>query len=116
MDFLPLILKPWPQRGIAFLFGALGALAFAPLFIFPAILLALSGIWFFLNRDVEQQVSWGSIFWLGWWFGLGHFTAGLYWISHALTVDLATFWWLLPFALLGIPAVLSIFTGVSFVL
>jgi apolipoprotein N-acyltransferase len=116
MDFFPLILKPWPQRGLAFLFGAIGALAFAPLFIFPAILLAFSGIWFFLNREIEQQATPQKIFWLGWWFGLGHFTAGLYWIAHALTVDLSTFWWLLPFALLGIPAVLSVFTGVSFAL
>ncbi|MBA3813581.1 MAG: apolipoprotein N-acyltransferase [Alphaproteobacteria bacterium] len=114
MDFLPLFLKPWPQRGLAFIFGAVGALAFAPLFIFPAILLALSGIWFFLNRALERQKSFWAVFWLGWWFGLGHFTVGLYWISHALTVDLSTFWWLIPFALFGIPAILGVFTGVSF--
>lgn len=116
MDSLPLFLKPWPQRGMACIFGAMGALAFAPLFIFPAMLLALSGIWFFLNRALEQRATFWQIFWLGWWFGLGHFTAGLYWIAHALTVDLAAFGWLIPFALLGIPTILGIFTGVSFML
>lgn len=116
MDSPLLLLKPWPQRGIAFLFGAVGALAFAPLFVFPALLLALSGIWFFLNRALEQNASCSKIFWLGWWFGLGHFTAGLYWIAHALTIDLAAFWWLIPFALLGIPAILGIFMGFSFML
>lgn len=114
MDSLPLFLKPWPQRAAAFVLGAVGALAFAPLFIFPAVILALSGIWFFLNREIEQGTSFSKIFWLGWWFGLGHFTAGLYWIAHALTVDLASFWWIIPFALLGIPAILGVFTGVSF--
>jgi len=114
MDSLPLFLKPWSQRAAAFILGVVGALAFAPLLIFPAILLSLSGIWFFLNRALEQHVSASKIFWLGWWFGLGHFTAGLYWITYALTVDLATFWWLIPFALFGIPTILGIFTGVSF--
>ena len=58
-------------------------------------------------------IIWES-FWLGWWFGLGHFTVGLYWIANALTVDLASFWWLVPFALFGIPSVLAVFTGLSF--
>lgn len=114
MDSLPLILRPWPQRAMVFLLGAVGALAFAPLFIFPAILLSLSGLWFFLNQALERKASFSKLFWLGWWFGLGHFSAGLYWIAHALTVDLASFWWLIPFALLGIPAILSIFIGISF--
>ena len=116
MDFSPLNLKPWPQRGIAFILGAVGALAFAPVFLFPAILLSLSGIWFFLEQEIEQKSSFSKIFWLGWWFGLGHFTAGLYWIAYALTVDLEAFWWLIPFALLGVPAILAVFTGFSFIL
>jgi len=113
-EFHPLILKPWSQRGIVLVLGAIGALAYPPLFIFPALLLSLSGIWFFLDRDIENRSSFLKIFLLGWWFGLGHFTAGLYWIAHALTVDLAAFWWLIPFALFGVPAILAIFTGISF--
>ena len=116
MDFPLIFLKPWPQRGIAFFLGALGALAFAPLFLFPALLLAISGIWFLLDEEIKHKSSFLKIFWLGWWFGLGHFTAGLYWIAHALTVDLASFWWLIPFALFGIPAILAVFTGISFIL
>ena len=116
MDFPQMFLKPWPRRGIAFFLGALGALGFAPLFIFPALLLALSGIWFLLEQEIAHQSSFRKIFWLGWWFGLGHFTIGLYWISYALTVDLAAFWWLIPFALFGVPAILAVFTGVAFIL
>jgi len=116
MDFRQIVLNSWSQRGIAFFLGALGALAFAPLFLLPALLLAFSGIWFLLEQEIDHKASVLKIFWLGWWFGLGHFTAGLYWIAYALTIDLAAFWWLIPFALLGIPAVLAVFTGLSFIL
>ncbi len=108
--------KTWPQRGVAFLLGAIGALGFAPVFLFPALLLSLSGIWFLLEQTIEDNSSFLKIFWLGWFLGLGHFTAGLYWITYALTVDLATFWWAMPFALFGIPTMLAVFTGVSFLL
>jgi len=109
-------LKPWPMRGIAFVLGGVGALAFAPTFIFPALLLSFSGIWFLLEREIVNRVSFSKIFWLGWWFGLGHFTVGLYWIAFALAVDLGTFWWVIPFALFGIPSILGLFTGLSFAL
>lgn len=109
-----MLLRPWPQRSIAFLLGAMGSLAFAPLFIFPALLFALSATWFLLEQEISNNSSFLKIFWLGWWFGLGHFTTGLYWITHALTLDLAAFWWLIPFALLGIPAILGVFIGVVF--
>lgn len=108
--------KPWRQRGAAFILGALGALGFAPLHLFPALLLSFSGIWFFLNRALEEKAPLTTLFGLGWWFGLGQFTLGLYWIAHALTVDLASFWWLIPFALLGVPSILGIFTGICFMI
>ena len=99
MDFPPLFLKPWPQRGLIFILGAIGALAFAPLFIFPAFLLTMSGMWCILDKEITRKTSFPKIFVLGWWWGLGHFTVGLYWITNALTVDLQTFWWLMPFSL-----------------
>jgi len=116
MDYLTTLHKPWFIRGLAFLLGALGALAFAPLFVFPALLLSFSAIWFLLDAEIEEGSSFLRIFSLGWWFGLGHFTVGLYWITYALTVDLKAFWWLVPFALFGIPSVLAVFTGAAFAL
>ena len=104
------------QRGVALLLGAVGALGFAPTFLWPVLLFSLSGIWFLLEQAIDHKTSLPKIFWLGWFFGLGYFTAGLYWIAHALTVDLASFWWLIPFALVGLPAVLAVFTAGSFVL
>ena len=40
----------------------------------------------------------------GWWFGFGYFLAGLYWVGNAFLVDAKTFGWLLPFAVIGLPA------------
>ncbi|MBS0272038.1 MAG: apolipoprotein N-acyltransferase [Proteobacteria bacterium] len=113
-NFLLTISKSWHRFLIAFTLGSLSALSFAPLFIFPALLLSLCGILFLLNQEIEKQVSLTKIFWLGWWFGFGHFIAGLHWITCALMVNLESVWWLVPFAFLGLPAVLAIFTGVSF--
>ena len=47
----------------------------------------------------------------GWWFGLGYFVPGLYWIGYAFLVDAPTFAWLMPFAVLGLPAYLALFTA-----
>ena len=52
----------------------------------------------------------------GWWFGLGYFVPGLYWIGYAFLVDAPTFAWLLPFAILGLPAYLALFTAFGFAL
>src|ERR1700722_7988719 len=45
--------------------------------------------------------------------GLGHFSAGLYWMGFAFLVDAPTFGWLMPFAVIGLPAVLAIYTALG---
>ena len=52
----------------------------------------------------------------GWWFGFGYFVAGLYWMGFAFLVDAKTFAWLLPFAVIGLPAALAFFTAAAFAL
>src|SRR2546428_477791 len=44
---------------------------------------------------------------VGWWFGFGYFLAGLYWLGNAFLVDAKTFGWLLPFAVIALPAGLA---------
>ena len=46
----------------------------------------------------------------GWFFGFGYFLSSLYWIVISLTFD-QSFKFLIPFALLFIPAFLAIFYG-----
>ncbi|MDX2083510.1 MAG: apolipoprotein N-acyltransferase [Rickettsiales bacterium] len=85
--------------------GALCNLAFAPLHFFLAAIISLSFFYFLL----EEKKSSPQIFWLGWGYGFGYFVAGIYWITISLLVDAASFAWLIPFALILIPAALALY-------
>ncbi len=52
----------------------------------------------------------------GWWFGFGYFLAGIYWVGFAFLVDAPTFGWLLPIAVIGLPAGLAVFTALGVVI
>jgi apolipoprotein N-acyltransferase len=81
----------------AFFFGALASLAFAPFFAFPLWILAFGWLW----KQWPHCQNAKQAFFLGWWFGFGHFIAGLYWITIAFFVDPDKFGWMAP---LGVPA------------
>ena len=70
----------------------------------PLVLVAFPAL---LWLDEGSAGPWASAR-LGYVFGLGFFAAGLYWIAAALFVDLAQFWWAVPFAVLGLPALLAL--------
>jgi apolipoprotein N-acyltransferase len=44
---------------------------------------------------------------------LGHFVAGTYWVALALLTDAERYGWMVPFAVLGLSAVLAVFTGLA---
>ena len=95
------------RHGLAFLLGVLAAAALPPVDLTPVLLISFTGlVWLFDGVQRPREA-----FGLGWIFGLGFFVAGLYWIAAALFVDIAQFWWLLPFAALGLPAAMAIYTG-----
>lgn len=100
-------LTGWRRYGLGFLFGALLAGALPPVDLMPLIFVAFPGL---LWLDEGSAGPWAS-FRLGYAFGLGFFAAGLYWIAAALFVDIARFWWALPFAVFGLPAFLALFSA-----
>ncbi|WP_299442205.1 apolipoprotein N-acyltransferase [uncultured Rhodospira sp.] len=101
-------LRGWRRHGTAFLLGAVAVLALPPVHAVPLLAVALVGLVWLLD-GVERRLR-GS-FAVGWWFGLGYFVAGLYWIAHALLVDAARFGWMIPFAVVGLSAFLALFIG-----
>ena len=48
-----------------------------------------------------------------WLFAYSYFVFGLYWVAHALFVDIAQFWWALPLAAGGLPIILAAFPAVA---
>ena len=104
----------WRRAALAFGAGALAALGVAPidawplLFVsFPVLVLLIDGAGAGRRGGVmSAAVS-------GWWFGFGYFLAGLYWIGFAFLVDAETFAWMMPFAVVALPAALALFPALG---
>jgi apolipoprotein N-acyltransferase len=104
----------WRRWLIAFAAGSLSALAMAPFNAWPILFLTFPTLVWLIDGAAVGR--WGGI-WIaastGWWFGFGYFVAGLYWIGYAFLVDAPTFGWMLPFAVIGLPAVLALYTALG---
>ena len=97
----------WRRRLFAALLGAMATLALPPIYLLLLLIPAFSGL-FLLVRGAKTL---RQAFWDGWWWGLGHFTTGLYWMCVSLYVEPEKFAWMTPFALFGVPSVVAIYTG-----
>jgi apolipoprotein N-acyltransferase len=107
----------WKRAAIALIAGALSALAMAPFNAWPVLFLTFPVmVWLIDGAGAGRWRGVPAAAWAGWWFGLGYFVPGLYWIGYAFLVDASTFAWLLPFAILGLPAYLALFTAFGFAL
>jgi apolipoprotein N-acyltransferase len=107
----------WKRALIAFTAGALSALAMAPFNAWPVLFLTFPVVVFLIDGAGAGRLRGVPAAGLaGFWFGLGYFVPGLYWIGYAFLVDASTFGWLLPFAVLGLPAYLALFTAFGFAL
>ncbi|MBA3447305.1 MAG: apolipoprotein N-acyltransferase [Pseudaminobacter sp.] len=113
-----ILLWGWRRSLTAFLAGALAVLAHAPFdffavcFIsFPILVWLLDGATASAHRHLVRRFV--PAFVIGWWFGFGYFLGGLWWIGSAVLVEADSFAWALPFAVLGIPALLALFYGLA---
>lgn len=111
-----MLLWGWRPMVLAIAAGAVAALAMPPLnFIaalfvsFPVLVWLLDGTAGSANRGGLRRFA--SAFFLGWCFGFGYFTAGLWWLGNALLLEADEFAWALPLATLGLPAVLAVYYG-----
>lgn len=97
------------KLGLAFAIGALMTLALPPVYLYPAVMLAFPlSAWVISAAESKKQA-----FWSGWMIGFSYLAFSLYWISHALTVFSSDFWWMVPFAALGLPAFFGLYTGLA---
>ena len=107
----------WKRAVIALAAGALSTLAMAPFNAWPVLFLTFPvAVWQIDGAGAGRLRGVPAAALTGWCFGLGYFVPGLYWIGNAFLVDASTFAWLMPFAVLGLPAYLALFTGFGFAL
>src|SRR6202020_1470466 len=107
----------WKRAAIALLAGALSALAMAPFNAWPVLFVTLPvAVWQIDGSGAGRWRGVGAAALTGWWFGLGYFVPGLYWIGYAFLVCAQTLAWLMPFAILGLPAYLALFMALGFAL
>ncbi len=111
----------WTRRLIALAAGATGALALPPFDFTLAMIAPLTtAVWLIDGAAGQGGGSRGgallSSAGAGWWLGFGYFLAGLWWLGAAMLVEADQFAWALPLAVVGLPAVLGLFTALGFAL
>ncbi len=108
----------WRRRLIAFGSGAFSALAMAPFFAFPILWITLPILVWLIDGAVEESRS-GRLqrlrpaFAIGWWFGFGYFLAGLWWVGNAFLAEPDEYGWLMPIAVVLLPAGLALFYAIG---
>ena len=107
----------WRRILIAFLAGAASALALPPTNVWPVPFLTFPIlVWLVDGAAAGRLGGVPAAAAAGWWFGFGYFLAGLYWVGHAFLVDAQTFGWLLPFAVIALPAGMAVYTALGLAL
>lgn len=106
----------WRRAVTAVLAGALSALALPPFNLLPILWLTVPVfVWLLDGSIAPPGVSWlrrmAPAFVTGWCFGFGYFVGGLWWLGAAFLIDAAQFAWLMPAAVLALPAGLALFWG-----
>ncbi len=91
--------------------GALSSLSLPPfnLFFINFFTFSIFFIFLFKNKSLKFQKT--LFFYYGWLFGFGYFFTNIYWITISLTFD-QNFVFLVPIALILVPAFLSLFYGI----
>jgi apolipoprotein N-acyltransferase len=113
----PIVLAWGLQRAlIAFLAGAASTLAMPPLEVWPALFLTFPVMVWLIDGAVGRWNGVAAAAAAGWCFAFGYFLSGLYWVGSAFLVDADIFGWLMPFAVLALPAGLALFTAFGFAL
>ena len=111
------------RYSIAFFLGMTSVLALPPIYCVPALVPAFVGLIWLIDGSASGQRGnrrnfitrniFNGSFAIGWWFGLGFFAAGTYWIAFSFLVDAKQFAWMIPLALLGLSSFFAIYVGLA---
>ncbi|OKL44471.1 apolipoprotein N-acyltransferase [Pseudovibrio exalbescens] len=113
-------LLSWGLRraGLCFLLGVIAAFSMPPfglfpllMLVFPALVWVLDGTRVAAQGDTRKKAL--GFFAVGWWFSFGFFLVGLSWIGEAFLVEADVYAWMMPFAVVILPAGLALFSAFS---
>jgi apolipoprotein N-acyltransferase len=93
--------------------GAVSALAYAPFYAWPLLLLTFPVLVWLIDGAAYARRPWLTAAWIGWAFGFGFFLVGLHWIGFAFVVDSDRHAWLLPFVAVLFPGGLALFFALA---
>jgi apolipoprotein N-acyltransferase len=106
-------LTGWRALFAAIPAGAVYALGFAPLGVFPAMLFGLAVFVLLLDGASTQPRPIRRATWIGWGFGFGQFAVGMHWIFYPFLVDPLEHAWQIPFVLILFPGGLALFSALA---
>ena len=90
--------------------GAISSYSLPPYNYFIINFITFSLFFIFIVNKKKKTSNNKSFFKYGWWFGFGYFLFSLYWVVISLTFD-ESFKFLIPIAIILLPAFLGIFYG-----
>ncbi|MFN7055122.1 apolipoprotein N-acyltransferase [Hyphomonas sp.] len=97
--------------GVAFLLGALAAVAFAPFHFSAVLAISFTGLIWMID-GARALPRWGrAVFLRGWAFGTGFFLVGLHWTAMPFLVDPARTIWFIWMPLVLLPAGMALIWG-----
>ena len=102
-------LRGWRRFFAAMFVGALGALAFPPVYFFPTLLIGYAALVALFDGAAEQARPSRSMAAIGWAYGFGFYFVGLHWIGYPFFVNAEAHAWLMPFAIVILPGGLALF-------
>lgn len=88
--------------------GALSAAALPPLFVLPVMLVSVPG----LLALIDGARGGFGAFRRGFIFGTVHHILGLYWITEAILIESARYWWLVPIGVPALSALMAVFIAI----
>lgn len=107
----------WRRFALVVFAGVLAGLSIAPLFVLPALFIALP-VWVWCLDGAEQRKGvfrrlFGPAFRIGFGFGTGYFTVSFHWLGTAFFADGGPILWLMPFAIVGLAMLIALFWGLA---
>ncbi len=102
-------LSGWRADLAAAGFGALSAAALPPVHAIPVLLICVPA----LVALIDGAGRWAGALRRGFVFGLFHHMLGLYWITEAILIEAARYWWLVPLAVPALSALLALFIAAA---